>query len=200
MPPYIDQSSEDFQYRLHVENLPVDVTQKLIHDQFSRYGTIGRLYLKRRVARESPILLPNPHVIIFYVDHHSIDAVMASRPLFMKDRELRIRRCLPMIRRYPYESNLTTNKMLVRASGDCEDQEQILPNDEIILDYLKATGGTVVRWERFDERTLFVEFNDYDPVDICCLSRPHFINDQMIEIEKCGDEQQARRRAQYQQK
>ena len=90
--------------------------------------------------------------------------------------------------------------MLVRASGDCEDQEQILPNDEIILDYLKATGGTVVRWERFDERTLFVEFNDYDPVDICCLSRPHFINDQMIEIEKCGDEQQARRRAQYQQK
>jgi len=46
----------------------------------------------------------------------------------------------------------------------------------------------------------FVEFDDYDPVDICCLSRPHFIADQMIEVEKCGDEEQARRRAQFRQK
>lgn len=198
MPPYIDQSSEDFQYRIRIDNLPPDVSAKHIQDRFGLFGNISKLYLKRRVSRESSVKLPNPYVILFYDNPESIDAIMANRPFVMNNQELFVRRCLPKTRRYPYEPDLSTNKILVCVSR--EHQEQILPNDEIILNYLKSTGGHILRSERFTERTLFVEFDDYDPVDIVCLARPHFIENQLIEIEKCSDEQQARRRAQYHQK
>jgi hypothetical protein len=88
--------------------------------------------------------------------------------------------------------------MLVRIPK--ENHDEILPNDEMIINYLKAAGGQIIRLERWEEKTVFIEFDDYDPVDVCCLSRPHFIANQIIEIEKCPDEQQARRRAQFQQK
>jgi hypothetical protein len=143
-------------------------------------------------------LLPNPFVILRFERRESIDQIMAERPYFMNDCQLVVRRCLPITRRYPYEASVTTAKILVRIPR--ENYDEILPNDDMIRDYLKAAGGKILRLERFEEKTVFVEFDDYDPVDVCCLSRPHLIGDQIIEIEKCADEQQARRRAQFRQK
>lgn len=198
MPAYIDQSLEEFQNRVHIGNLPADVNAKRIADLFDQFGIIVKLYLKRRISKDSPISLPNPFVILVFERQESVDKIMAGRPYFMNDYQLCVRRCLPITRRYPYEAHATTNKILIRIPR--ENHDEILPNDDIIADYLKAAGGEIIRLERFEEKTVFVEFNDYDPVDVCCLSRPHFINNQMIEIEKCGDEQQARRRAQFRQK
>jgi len=198
MPAYIDQSLEEFQNRVHIGNLPTDVNAKRISDLFGQFGIIVKLYLKRRISKDSPISLPNPFVILVFERQESVDKIMAGRPYFMNDYQLFVRRCLPITRRYPYEAHATTNKILIRIPR--ENHDEILPNDDIIADYLKAVGGEIIRLERFEEKTVFVEFNDYDPVDVCCLSRPHFVNNQMIEIEKCGDEQQARRRAQFRQK
>ncbi|CAF2604675.1 unnamed protein product [Rotaria sp. Silwood2] len=198
MPAYIDQSFEDFHNHVHVSNLPADVNAKRITDIFQQFGIIVKLYLKRRISRDSPISLPNPFVILIFEKRESVDKVLAGRPYFMNDNQLFVRRCLPITRRYPYEAYFNTNKILLRIPR--ENHNEILPDDNIIADYLKAAGGNVLRLERFEDKTVLVEFDDYDPVDICCLSRPHFINSQMIEIEKCRDEQQARRRAQFQQK
>jgi len=198
MPAYIDQSLEEFHNRVHIGNLPADVNAKRIADLFGQFGIIVKLYLKRRISKDSPVILPNPFVILIFEREESIDKIMAGRPYFMNDNQLIVRRCLPITRRYPYEAHATTNKILIRIPR--ENHDEILPNDDIIADYLKVAGGEIIRLERFEEKTVFVEFNDYDPVDVCCLSRPHFINNQMIEIEKCGDEQQARRRAQFRQK
>jgi hypothetical protein len=198
MPAYIDQSFEPFHSQIHVANLPTDVNAKQITDIFEQFGIIIKLYLKRRMSKNSRILLPNPFVILIFERRESVDKVMAKRPYFINDYQLFVHRCLPITRRYPYEAQLTTNKILIRIPR--ENHLETLPNDKIIADYLKATGGEILRLERWDEKASLVEFDDYDPVDVCCLSRPHFINDQIIEIEKCADEQQARRRAQFRQK
>jgi hypothetical protein len=198
MPAYIDQSFEDFLNHVYIGNLPVDVNAKRISDIYGQFGVIVKLFLRRRTSRDSSILLPNPFVILVFERQESIDKIMAGRPYFMNDRQLFVRRCLPITRRYPYEKYVTTNKMLVRIPR--ENHEDILPNDEIIADYLKAAGGQILRLERWEDITVFIEFDDYDPVDVCCLSRPHFIANKIVEIEKCADEQQARRQAQFRQK
>ncbi|CAF0916535.1 unnamed protein product [Rotaria sordida] len=198
MPAYIDQSFEQFQNHVHVSNLPIDVNAKRITDIFQQFGIIIKLYLKRRISKDSPISLPNPFVILVFEKKANVDKVLAGRPYFMNDNQLFVRRCLPITRRYPYEAYVNTNKILLRIPR--ENHDAILPDDNIIIDYLKAAGGKILRLEKFEDRTVLVEFDDYDPVDVCCLSRPHFINGQMIEIEKCRDEQQARRRAQFRQK
>ncbi|CAF3120866.1 unnamed protein product [Rotaria socialis] len=196
MPAYIDQSFE--QFHLHVSNLPADINAQRITDVFQDFGIITKLYLKRRISKHSSISLPNPFVILIFERRESIDKIMSERPFFISDHQLFVRRCLPITRRYPYEMHLNTNKILVRIPR--ENPDEILPCDKIIMDYLKAAGGEILRLERFEEQTVLVEFDDYDSVDICCLSRPHFINNQLIEIEKCRDEEQARRRAQFRQK
>jgi hypothetical protein len=198
MPAYIDQSQEQFYNHLHIGNLPADVNAKRITDIFEQFAIINKLYLKRRISRDSPVILTNPFVILIFERRESVDKVMAKRPYFINDYQLFVRRCLPITRRYPYEGHITTNKILVRTLP--ENHDDILPNDNIIADYLKVAGGEILRLERFDDRTVLIEFDDYDSVDICCLSRPHLIGEQTIEIEKCPDEQQARRRAQYRQK
>lgn len=198
MPAYIDQSFEDIQNRVSIGNLPVEVNAKQITDIFGQFGIIVHLYIKRRASKDSSILLANPYVILIFERQESIDKVMSGRPYFMNNNELTVRRCLPLTRRYPYEAYVITSKILVRIPR--ENHEEILPNDNIIADYLKAAGGEILRLERFEDKTVLVEFSDYDPVDICCLSRPHYLNNQLIEIEKCGDEQQARRRAEFRQK
>ncbi len=198
MPAYIDQSFEEFQNHVYIGNLPADVNARKITDLFGRFGMIVNLFLRRRIARDSSILLPNPFVTLVFKTQESIDKIMSERPYFMNDNQLFVHRCLPITRRYPYERTITTSKMLVRIPK--ENHDEILPNDEMIINYLKAAGGQIIRLERWEEKTVFIEFDDYDPVDVCCLSRPHFIANQIIEIEKCSDEQQARRRAQFQQK
>jgi RNA recognition motif-containing protein len=198
MPAYIDQSPEQFHNQIHVGNLPVDVNAKQITALFDRFGIIIRLYFKRRMSIDSPISLPNPVVILSFEKVESVDKVMIGRPYYIGDYHLFVRRCIPITRRYPYEAHLSVNKILVRTVQ--EKHDEILPNDNMIIDYLKAAGGKIVRLEKFDEKSVVVEFDDYDPVDICCLSRPHFINNQMIEIEKCIDEQKAQYRALVRQK
>ena len=198
MPAYIDQSTEYFQKCVNVGNLPANVARKQIIDLFGRFGVIVNLYFRRRATKDSDTLLANPSVIITFENQEIIDRIMAERPYFMNENELSVYRCLPITKRYPYERYAVTNQMLVRIPK--ENHEEILPNDEMIIDYLKAAGGRIIRFERWDEKTVFVEFDDYDPVDICCLSRPHSIANQMVEVEKCSDEEHARTQAQFRQK
>jgi RNA recognition motif-containing protein len=198
MPAYIDQSVEDFQKVVNIGNLPIDVTTKQVNDLFGRFGVIVNVYFRRRTSKDSNVLLPNPNAFLTFQKQESIDKIMAERPHIMNDIELSVNRCLPITRRYPYERYTVTNKMLVRVPK--ENHEEILPNDQMIIDYLKPAGGQIIRFEKWEEKTVFVEFDDYDPVDVCCLSRPHSIANQIIEVEKCSDEEQARLRAQFRQK
>ena len=87
---------------------------------------------------------------------------------------------------------------MIRTPSDKTDA--ILPNDQSIVQYLTAAGGKIEYFERFNDKTILVQFNDYDPVDICCLWRPHFINNQPVEVEKCINEEQIRNQIESQQK
>lgn len=198
MIPCTDQYFAECFNHVCVSNLPPDINARRIIDVFQEFGNIPKLYLKRRVSKYSPIFLTNPFVILIFERPESVNKVMANRPYFMDDHPLFVRRCLPMTGRYPYEKYFITNKILLRISRGHPDE--VLPNDEVIRDYLKTAGGKILRLERFEEQTILVEFDDYDTVDICCMKQPHLINGQMIEIEKCRNEEQARHYARFRQK
>ena len=198
MPAYIDQPYEQIRQQIFVGNLPFETSSRQIRFLFERFGLIVQLYLKRRVSKDSSVFLPNPSVMLTFEKQESVDQILAARPHSINGCLLFVHRCLPVTRRYPYESYLTVNQILIRTST--EQHQATLPADLLLENYLKTSGGQIVRLERWDERTVFVEFDDYDPVDVCCLSRPHWIAEQLVEIEKCYDEHRSRRQAQFRQK
>lgn len=198
MPAYIDQPVERFHNRIYITNLPVEIPIKQIKEIFGQFGVIIRFILRRRLSHDSPVLLSHSFIVLIFEQRQNVDRIMSARPYFVKDHELFVRRCLPITRRYPYESHMITNKMLVRIPR--ENHEEILPNDEFIRRYFQNRAGEILRLERLEEQTVLIEFDDYDSVDVCCLSRPHAINHQLFEVEKCADEHQARRRALFRHK
>ncbi|CAF0835512.1 unnamed protein product [Rotaria sordida] len=193
-----DQSVESFLNQVRVGHLPYGTTTKEVSAIFEQFGTIVNLFLKRRISRDSSVFLSHPYVFIVFDKSDTVDQVMAARPFFMGDCQLFVRRCLPITRKYPYEAFLTVKKILIRTES--EKNDEILPDDKTIVEYLTAAGGKIEYFERLNNKTVLVQFDDYDPVDICCLSRPHLINNQLVEIEKCSNEEQARLRIEFQQK
>lgn len=173
-----------------VSHLPSPISAKEITDFFAPFGYVTRLFLKRRVSKDSNVYLKNPRVILIFEKADCVDRIMASRPLSMQDHVLFIRRCLPINPKYPQEAFLSVRKILIHTISETNDNT--LPDDKIVVDYLFQFGGQIVFYERLNEKNILVQFDDYDPVDLCCLSRPHFINEQQVEIEKCENEEQIR--------
>jgi hypothetical protein len=185
-----DQALKPCANILCVEKLPREVTRSQLAVFFEKFGYITNVYVKYRVAKESNIPLRNPCAKLIFENADSVDQIMASRPFYMGDHTLFLRRFISINPRYPREPFVTTGKMLVRAASDADDD--LVPDGKTIVDYLQAIDGKIEYLERLDEKTVLVQFDDYDPVDQCCLMRPHYINHQLVEIEKCIDEEQVR--------
>lgn len=183
---------------VRVGHLPFGVSAREISMAFEPFGIIKNLYLKRRIAKNSEVLLDNPFVILVFDNPECVNQIMASRPFYIRDCLLFVRRFMPITPEYPDDAFLTVRKIVVRVPS--AENDSILPDDQTIVDYLSVVNGTIVFFERLDDRTVLIQFDDYDPVDRCCLMRPHFINDQLIEIEKCSDENQVRYRIECQRK
>ena len=178
---------------IRVGNLPFGVSAREITSLFEPFGTVKKLHLKRRVAKDSEELLRNPFVILIFEQAESVDEIMASRPFYLGDSLLFIRRFMQITPEYPDDAWLTVRKILVHTPSE--------ENDKTIVEYLSSiTNGNIVFFERLDDRTFLVQFDDYDPVDLCCLLRPHFINNQPVEIKKCRDEKQVRQRIEFERK
>ena len=195
MPPYIDQPIDEFYNKIHVGNLPPTITGKELNQFFRRFGHLIQLKLNRRSSKSSTLLRENPSAVLKFEYRSSVDRVMAERPHLIGGHPLAINRCLPITRRYPYEPFERVNRLVIRPSID--DEQKTLPSNDRIKLYLEETvGGHRIHFERLDDQTILVEFDDYDPVDLCCLLRPHFIDQQLVEVEKCLDGQQLRRQVQ----
>jgi RNA recognition motif-containing protein len=167
---------------IRVGHLPYGITAKEITAFFQPFGTVKNLHLKRRVNKDSPIFLPNPFVILSFDNPECIDQIMAARPFFMGDCRLFIRRFIPITPKYPNEAFLTVKKILIRTQSEKDDE--ILPDDASIVEYLSRAGGNIEYFERLDNKTVLVQF----------------IKNQPVEIEKCSDEEQVRRQLEFQQK
>ena len=189
-----DQSAEQFSNYVRIENLPSKITAKEITTFFGPFGNVIKLYLKRRISKDSSVPLLYPRVTLVFDNSDSVEQIMARRPFSMGDRQLFVRRVLPISRKYPSEAFITVKKILIRTN------DEILFDDNSIIEYLSAAGGNIDYFERLDNKTVLIQFDDYDPVDVCCLSRPHCIKNQPVEIEKCSDENLVREYIESQQK
>lgn len=187
MPRYIDQPIEEFYNKIYVGNLPSTINGKQLNNFFRRFGHVIQMKINRNPSKLSATLK--------FEYRSSIDQLMANRPHFIDDQQIFVNRCLPITRRYPYEPFERLNRLVLRPSID--DKHRILPQNERIQNYFNENiGGNLIQIERLDDETILIQFDDYDPVDLCCLLRPHFIDQQIIEVEKCSDEQQIRRQVQ----
>ena len=191
-------SVEYYLRQVRVGNLPYGISHREITSFFKPFGVITNLFLKRRVSKDSSIFLQNPFVFIVFDTQESVNQVMAARPFYMGDCQLFVRRCLPVLQKYPQEAFSTVRKILIRSES--ESNNRTIPDDESIVEYLKPLGGHIEYIERLNDETILVEFDDYDPIDLCCLLRPHFIKDQPIEITKCINEEQTRLQGECQQR
>ncbi|CAF1003071.1 unnamed protein product [Adineta ricciae] len=185
-----EQTAEELRHYVRIENLPYGIAAKDISMYFKPYDRFTRFYLKRRVAKDSQVLLTHPRVTVAYDNPDIVDEIMMNRPYQIGDCKLFLRRCLPISKKHPLEAFVTVRKMIIRTKT--EHPHDILPDDMSIIEYLSPAGGKIEYFERLDDQTVLVQFDDYDPVDICCLSRPHFIGSQEIEMEKCLDEKLVR--------
>lgn len=192
-----EQTAEELRHYVRIENLPYGITAREISMYFEQYGKFRRFYLKRRVSKDSQVFLSHPRVTVAYENPDVVDEVMMNRPYSIGDCKLFLRRCLPISEKYPLEAFVTVRKMLIRTKA--EHPHHVLPDDKTIVEYFSRAGGKMEYFERFDDKTILVQFDDYDPVDICCLSRPHFIDSQEIEVEKCLDEESVRKSIEKQQ-
>ena len=174
-----------------VRQLPADVTRHDMARIFGVFGTTSSISIKRRVAKDSATLLRNPFAILTFDKADSVDQVMAHRPFSLGPNLLAVRRFLPVSARSSTDPHFPVKKILIRTQSD-QDEER-LPDNAFIDEYLRSVGGTIEYFERLDEKTILVQFDDYDPVDLCCMMAPHQINNQPIRIERCLDENQARR-------
>jgi len=174
-----------------VSNLPSTISAKEITTFFEPFGKVVRLFLKRRVSKDSNVYVKNPRVYLIFEFSECVDQIMATRPIFMDNQKLFIRRCLPIDTKYRHEAFLTVRKLLIHTISETNDE--ILPDDKVIVDYFSSqVGGQIAFYERLTDKNVLIQYDDYDPVDLCCLLRPHFINNQEVEIEKCEDEEQIR--------
>lgn len=183
-----DRSVQSYFNQVRVGNLPYGIGANDVVTFFERFGPVKKKYMKYRISRESEVMLSHPYAFILFTNSESVDQVMATRPHFIGDCQLFVRRCLPITPKYPNEPFISTRKILLHTKSG--DRNEILPDDETIMQYLSATGGKIQYFQRINDKTVLVQFGDYDPVDLCCLLRPHFIDKQPIEIEKYSDEKQ----------
>ena len=174
-----------------VRQLPPNVQKNDIARVFETFGTILNISVKRRIAKDVDVFLQNPFAIVTFEHPDTVDQVMAARPFSLDQTPLAVRRFVPRPLRKSYEPAFPVKKILVRAESDHDDER--LPDDALIVDYLQPMGGKIEYLQRLDEQTILIQLDDYDPVDLCCMIAHHQINNQQIRIERCLDEKQARR-------
>jgi hypothetical protein len=174
-----------------VRQLPSDVTEKDIMHIFQQFGTLLNIHLKPYVKKGSKDRLTHPFAHVTYEFRESVDKLMASRPILMGMQEVYVRRVVPKNRTDLRVAPGQIKQILIRPQYGGHDE--ILPEQNVILDYLQKTvAGHVERYERLDDRTVLIEFDDYDSVDLCSMIENHLINNQPIVIEACLNEDDAR--------
>ena len=186
----IDRDAGQVKNILCVRKLPPNVSKREVINLFHDFGYIVNIYMKYRTGRDSPTLLPNPFAIIVFESVEVVDEIMMSRPFYMGDHELLLRRFLPKPFRTSARGNYLSKKVVVQVDHNRPDD--VLPADDLIVAYLRGLGGHIEFFERLDDQTIFVQFDDYDPVDYSYVIQPHFIGEQPIVIERCIDEETIR--------
>lgn len=172
-----DKEYHDPETIITVWNLPQNVRARDINDVFEKFGIVKNLSLKRRTAKHSTFLLKNPYVVLVFNDSTIVDEIMRSRPFTICNANVFVRRYTPRMQRDLSKSIRTPVNIVVTpelVGGDIQ-----LPGNTSMREYF-SRFGKIERLERVDQYHAFIEFSDYDSVDVCTYQKSHEIEKQPI--------------------
>ncbi|CAF1106945.1 unnamed protein product [Adineta steineri] len=125
------------------------------------------------------------YVFITYEDSSMVDKCMSSRPHHLDDRHLYVKRALPVDDEHPRERFDTTRDLMIVIDfkNDNYNNEQFLTKlREYFSTYERVYACKFCHETNFDY--ILVEFGDKDAVDRIILDKPHFYNDQRLDVMK----------------
>ncbi|UJR29050.1 hypothetical protein I4U23_010265 [Adineta vaga] len=166
-------------YCLYVGNLSSDIRRKELCQYLEQYGQVDQCQLfeanYRRWSCFAFVLMNTPD---------SINQLMATRPHFLDNRRLYLKRELPEQCSNKIEHFITSENVLIQFKSK-QNQEINEPdfNEENIRTYFQ-TYGKILNLCLLKNHRCVIEYNDYDSVDCILLDSPHYFNSHELQIEK----------------
>lgn len=173
--------------KVFIGGLCYKTDDQVFRDYFSKYGKILDCIIMR--DRESR---SRGFGFVTYSSRQMVDNLMKSRPHNLDGREIEPKRAVPREDSGKPESSLTAKKLFV--GGIREDTV----NEQDLHDYFSKYGNILdtIIMKSQDGKCRgfgFVEFDDYDPVDVIVLEKHHTINNNAVNVEKALPKEQTNR-------
>ncbi|CAF1023562.1 unnamed protein product [Rotaria magnacalcarata] len=166
-------------YSLYIGNLSADIRRKELCQYLEHYSQVDECQLfeanHRRWTCFAFVLMRTPD---------SINRLMSTRPHYLDNRRLYLKRALPDQCSNKIEHFLTSESVLIHFK-DLKNQEIHEPNfnDENIRNYFQ-TYGYILNLYLLKNNRCVIEYNDYDSVDCIILDSPHYFNSHELQIDK----------------
>uniref|UniRef100_A0AC34GVJ2 RRM domain-containing protein n=1 Tax=Panagrolaimus sp. ES5 TaxID=591445 RepID=A0AC34GVJ2_9BILA len=171
---------KDEQYRkLFVGGLSLQMTEEDLRTFYSQFGTITDC-----------VVMKDPHTrrsrgfgFVTFTSMDEIDKAMNARPHVIHDKTIDPKRAVPREASQKNEANMSTKRLYVSGVRDDHTEKDF-------EDYFSKYGG-IEKVEIIKDKSTgkyrgfaFISFDDYDPVDKCCLERQHMILNHRCDVKK----------------
>uniref|UniRef100_A0AC34EZE0 RRM domain-containing protein n=1 Tax=Panagrolaimus sp. ES5 TaxID=591445 RepID=A0AC34EZE0_9BILA len=171
---------QDEQYRkVFVGGLSLQTTEEALKEFYSQYGTITDcVVMKDPTTRRS-----RGFGFVTFTSMDEVDKAMKARPHVIDQKSVDPKRAVPREASQKNEANISTKRLYVSGVRDEH-------NDKEFQDYFSKYGN-VEKVEIIKDKNTgkyrgfaFISFDDYDPVDKCCLERQHMILNHRCDVKK----------------
>jgi heterogeneous nuclear ribonucleoprotein A1/A3 len=171
---------QDEQYRkVFVGGLSLQTTEEALKEFYSQYGTITDcVVMKDPTTRRS-----RGFGFVTFTSMDEVDKAMKARPHLIDGKTVDPKRAVPREASQKNEANISTKRLYVSGVRDEH-------NEKEFQDYF-SKYGTVEKVEIIKDKNTgkyrgfaFISFDDYDPVDKCCLERQHMILNHRCDVKK----------------
>jgi len=179
-----DKETEQFR-KLFIGGLSLSTTEEKLRDYFEQWGElVDVVVMKDRHSNRS-----RGFGFVTYRDPEMVDAAQASRPHHIDGKTVEAKRAMPREESNHPESHATVNRLFV---GSLRKDARVDDLREYFSKFGQVTDCEIVCWKESGESRGFgfVTFEDYDPVDKIMLYKPHFLNNNRMEVKKALSKEQ----------
>lgn len=166
-------------HSLYVGNLSRDIRTKELVQYVEQFGQVDQCQLfeanQRRWSNFSFVLMRTPD---------SINRLMSTRPHYLDNRRLYLKRCLPEQYSNKVAHFISTENVIIQFKNNDKQQiDQPDFNEEHIRTYFQ-TYGNILNLILLKNNRCVIEYSDYDSVDCILLDAPHYFNSSELQIDK----------------
>jgi heterogeneous nuclear ribonucleoprotein A1/A3 len=166
--------------KLFIGNLNYKTTEEELKKFYEKYGVVENCF----ISREKQTKKSKGYGFVTFIKPVSVDEAMSNRPHEIDERKVEPHRAAPKEYAAKPESHHTCNEIFIGNMKESLVEEDL---KEHFSQY-----GTIVKVELAKDRKdptkrkpfAFIGFDDYDPVDICCHKKYHYIKGIRLDVTK----------------